>query len=75
LGDWFSEDFWFLDLAILALLKITGGNIIPSFFGSIAYVNKRFIAFANPFQDTGDSDTNSLTVIMRFQMVVGSVVA
>jgi cell division protein FtsW len=47
--------FGVLTIASLALLKITGGNVIPSIFGSIAYVNKRFIAFANPFQDTGDS--------------------
>ena len=39
----------------LAILKLTGGNIIPSVFSSITYVNKRFVAFANPFQDTGDS--------------------
>lgn len=54
-GTGFLKIFGSLTLGILALLKITGGNIIPSFFGSIAYVNKRFIAFANPFQDTGDS--------------------
>lgn len=51
LGNRLYENIWPLTLAILALLKITGGNVIPSFFGSIAYVNKRFIAFANPFQE------------------------
>lgn len=54
-GTGFLKIFGTMALAALAILKITGGNIIPSFFGSIAYVNKRFIAFANPFQDTGDS--------------------
>ncbi|MGX7048040.1 cell division protein FtsW [Lactococcus piscium] len=51
----FLKIFGIFSLIALAILKITGGNIIPSIFGSITYVNKRFIAFANPFQDSSDS--------------------
>mgnify|MGYP003616783947 FL=1 len=51
----FIKIFGGLSLFALAILKLTGGNIIPSVFSSITYVNKRFVAFANPFQDTGDS--------------------
>ncbi|GFH41191.1 FtsW/RodA/SpoVE family cell cycle protein [Lactococcus insecticola] len=56
-GTGFTKIFGGFVLVILALLKITGGNIIPAVgpLKNIAYVNKRFIAFANPFQDTGDS--------------------
>ena len=51
----FLKIFGIFSLIALVILKITGGNIIPSIFGSITYVNKRFIAFANPFQDSSDS--------------------
>lgn len=51
----FLKIFGIFSLVALVILKITGGNIIPSIFGSITYVNKRFVAFANPFQDSSDS--------------------
>src|SRR5574337_516527 len=51
----FLKIFGIFSFIALVVLKITGGNIIPSIFGAITYVNKRFVAFANPFQDSSDS--------------------
>lgn len=54
-GTGFMKIIGSLILAMLVLLKVTGGNIIPSFLGPITYINKRFVAFADPFQDSGNS--------------------
>ncbi|GFH42181.1 putative lipid II flippase FtsW [Lactococcus hodotermopsidis] len=56
-GTGYMKIFSAFILFALGFLKVTGGNIIPSvgFLKNYAYINKRFIAFANPFQDMGDS--------------------
>lgn len=54
-GTGFIKILGGFSLFALIILKVTGGNIIPSIFSSITYINKRFVAFANPFQDSGDS--------------------
>ncbi|MFC4651468.1 FtsW/RodA/SpoVE family cell cycle protein [Lactococcus nasutitermitis] len=41
-------------LAFIGVLYATGGNIIPTFL-RISYINKRFIAFINPFSDLANS--------------------
>lgn len=43
-----------LMVIFLGFLFIVGGDIIPSFL-PIAYINKRFEAFVNPFTDLANS--------------------